>query len=173
MHAVVCLTEAIPVDEWKKASEYMRVIFPKSDKKVKDASRLTRIAGRVRDSGIEQTSLFTGQRTSPAAFVKWLARFHKAISKHEARASERSQRFANGEGYVSEWVWKFIETGEKPEFKPSRHDALRDAGVALYRSGAASLGDIETLLIQAGELAGIERDLQQEVDGIIKMLERG
>lgn len=173
IHAIVSLTDSVTKDDWQQASEYLRVIFPKSDGKVKDASRLTRLAGGFRDNGVEQELLAVGKRISPKKFAAWLMRFHKAINRFEESKKRKEANIVSGGGQVSSWVFELITDGKMPEHKASRHDAIRDAGVALYRSGTHDLDTVERLLYQAADKLGIERDVTQEINGIIKMLARG
>lgn len=159
LHVVIALSHEIDADEWTGTSEMLRFIFRSSDKKVKDAARLTRLAGAMNQrTGVTQELVFLDSRVSPRRLAGWLShhwpRYQRYLDDQKRKQEERANRAASGT--PREATLATLE-GRLLSDRFSRHDILVMAAADLVACGweySAVLEAIEG----AADLLGVSAD---------------
>ena len=166
LHAVIALTEDVGAEAYAELAELIGIVLWESDPTQKNPSRLTRLAGAVRENGQEQTLIEVRRRISKKQLINWLSNFHahieRTVKRREeeeaarlARLAELQAAGATGLDLVEERTLAFFR-GERPP-KGSRHGRLVAGCFELFECGVDYEQALE-MATQAADLYGITAD---------------
>jgi hypothetical protein len=173
VHAIIALTEGLSRPEYDEIWDLCKTVLWTADPTSKNPSRLTRVAGAVRDNGTTQELVDLRNRVSKDRVIKWLGRFSAHIERSqeqrrleiERREQARLQRASSGVSglaAVDEFTIKFLKGDIQT--KNSRHGRLVAACYELLECGV-DYDEALTLIEQAADLHGITADPKRLREG--------